>query len=272
MLPKEGIGKIFERYTQEMQGTMEIYKVGRTAFYDTCREAGLFLIPKKRRYITTDSNHRFYKYPNQIKELTITRPEQVWASDITYISTAEGPAYLFLITDHYSKRIMGWQLGRNMTTDIGIKALEMALKSRAYPNQPLIHHSDRGSQYCSHEYTGKLKENQITISMTEKGDPYENAIAERINGTIKNEFGINELNISFKETQAQIKQAVDLYNDYRKHNSNEGLTPNQMHSQQDKPIKQYGKKKNHNLASAPEEEAGSAEEQPVSSMVLDKDA
>ena len=110
------------------------YQVGRTAFYSICREEGLFLTRKKRRIITTDSNHRFHKYPNQIKELEIKRPEQVWASDITYVNTAEGPAYLFLITDHYSKQIMGWQLGRHMTTDIGIKALEMALKSRAYPD------------------------------------------------------------------------------------------------------------------------------------------
>lgn len=272
VLPNEGIGKIFDRYVESMQGVLEAYRVGRTAFYRICKEDGLYLTPKKRRYITTDSNHRYHKYPNQIKDLAIVRPEQVWASDITYINTAEGPAYLFLITDHYSKRIVGWQLGRNMTTAIGIEALEMAIKERAYPDRPLIHHSDRGSQYCSDDYIRMLTENKIGISMTENGDPYENAIAERINGTIKNEFGISHLQTTFKETKARITEAVNLYNDYRRHHSNGGLTPNQMHSQQEKPVKRYGKGKSTNLATSPKEETGSAEEQPVSSMVSDKDA
>jgi transposase InsO family protein len=217
--------------------------------------------------MTTDSNHHLRKYPNIIRELQVIRPEQIWGADITYVETYDGAAYLFLITDHYSKRIMGWQFARNMPKEVGIQALEMALKNRQYPNQDLIHHSDRGSQYCSYKYTDILVDNGIAISMTEKGDPYENAIAERLNGTIKYEFGMYQAMGTFTQTKAGIEEAVHLYNDYRRHHSNSGLTPNQMHGQSLLKIKQYGKRKNGTLATAPKEETGSAEEQPVSSMV-----
>jgi transposase InsO family protein len=271
-LPTEGVGKIFARYCQQLAKLPKDLKVGRNKFYDICRKEALLIERKRRKHITTDSNHRFHKYPNRIKELSVVRPEQVWCSDITYISTFEGNAYLFLITDHYSKRIVGWELAQQMTVEAGLKALDMALKSRMYPEQELYHHSDRGSQYCSHSYTERLKEAGLKISMTEKGDPYENAIAERVNGTIKHEFGLWEATGNFMHTWRLTKEAVETYNSYRLHMSNGGITPDEMHKQQEKKVRRYAKRKAVNLTSVSEEEAGSAEEQPASSMTQDSTA
>jgi len=139
---------------------------------------------------TTNSYHRFYKYPNLIKDIDINRAEQVWASDITYIRTKEGFMYLSLITDVYSKQVVGYQLSDNLKPINCINALKDAIKSRKYPERSLIHHSDRGLQYCCPDYTDILESNHIGISMTTKHDPYENAVAERINGTLKNEFDL----------------------------------------------------------------------------------
>jgi transposase InsO family protein len=129
------------------------------------------------------------KYSNLVRDLKITRPEQVWVSDITYIRMVNQWGYLSLITDACSRRIMGWSLRPDMEAQGCIDALEMALKNRIY-NDPLIHHSDRGSQYCSKNYVGMLIKNNVAISMTENGDPYENALAERMNGIIKAEFNL----------------------------------------------------------------------------------
>jgi transposase InsO family protein len=144
------------------------------------------LIKKKKNYMrTTNSYHKFYKHPNLIKDIHINRAEQVWVSDITYIRTNQGWLYLSLITDAYSKQIVGHQLSDNMRTVNCINALKMAIKNRKYPERPLIHHSDRGFQYCNPDYTETLTKNHIDISMTTKHDPYENAVAERVNGTLK---------------------------------------------------------------------------------------
>jgi len=184
-----------------------------------------------------------HKYLNLIKGLIIDRPEQVWVADITYLDTTEGNAYLHLITDAYSKQIMGYELCDNMEATSTAKALTMALKNRQY-NKPLIHHSDRGFQYCSRIYVNLLKDNGIQISMTENGSPYDNAVAERVNGILKDEFGLNEQMNDLKEAIKQTSEGITLYNSLRPHLSCQMLTPQQMHSQQRIVLKTYKKTSN----------------------------
>ena len=217
-------------------------KVGRDRLFDWLRDLGL-LIYKKRRYtVTTNSQHWLRKYPNVIRGLSLTRPEQVWVSDITYLDTEEGHGYLHLVTDAYSKQIMGYEMCDNLEASSTLKALKMALANRRYREQALIHHSDRGLQYCSKIYTQYLNENNITISMTENGDPYENAVAERVNGILKDEFGLSEQLGNHKQALLQIDQSVFTYNHLRPHLSCSMLTPQQMHNQQSIKLKTYNKK------------------------------
>jgi transposase InsO family protein len=210
--------------------------IGRDRLFGLLRNEGL-LICKIRRYtITTNSKHWMRKYPNLIKSIALVRPEQVWVADITYIDTNEdGHAYLHLITDAYSKQIMGYELCGNMEAASTLKALQMAIANRKYHGAALIHHSDRGLQYCSKLYTDCLKANSISISMTENGDPYENAIAERVNGILKDEFGLSQ-------PIGNINQAMSIYNHSRPHLSCGMLTPVQMHRQKEIKLKSYHKK------------------------------
>lgn len=175
------------------------------------------------------SKHWLRKYPNLIKEQTITRPEQVWVSDITYIKTDEGNCYLNMVTDVYSRRIMGYAIADSMDTGNMKKAFEMAIKNRKYPSSQLIHHSDRGLQYCSHEYVQIAVENNIKISMTENGDPYENALAERMNRTLKEEFGLGQILKTKQHAFYLTKEAISIYNNFRPHLSLKMKTPNQIH-------------------------------------------
>ena len=140
------------------------------------------LVKKSNNFhTTTNSKHRFFKNPNRIKDLEITRSEQVWVSDITYLKIQNNHAYLALVTDAYSKKIVGFKLADHLRTEIVVDALKMALKQRSFPERKLIHHSDRGIQYCAPEFTNFTDKQQITLSNTQNSDPYENAIAERIN-------------------------------------------------------------------------------------------
>jgi putative transposase len=176
-------------------------KCGRDKFLKILRQECL-LVKKRKNYVkTTQSYHRFNKHPNLVMDTTICRPEQVWVSDITYIKTRQGFMYLSLVTDAYSKRIMGYELSDNMKTESTKRALLMALKNREYPGKPLIHHSDRGFQYCNPEYTNVLEDHDVAISMTTKYDPYENAIAERVNGILKHEFILEKELYNAKEAK-----------------------------------------------------------------------
>jgi len=217
--------------------------IGRDKLFDLLRKEGM-LVPTRKKYIrTTDSSHWMRKYPNHVREIALTRPEQLWVADITYLDTkTEGNLYLHLITDAYSKQIMGYELCDNMTAISTHKALKMALSKRQYKDRPLIHHSDRGLQYCSSLYTACLTANHITISMTENGDPYENAVAERVNGILKDEFGLGDELTDIKEAIRQTKQAITAYNQLRPHLSCNMLTPVQMHHQQTIKIKTYKQK------------------------------
>jgi len=217
--------------------------IGRDRLFDLLRKEGLLVATRKKHVRTTDSTHWMRKYPNLVKDIDLTRPEQLWVSDITYLDTkAEGNLYLHLITDAYSKQIMGYELCDNMTAISTHKALVMALGKRQYEQAPLIHHSDRGLQYCSALYTGCLKTNNIAISMTENGDPYENAVAERVNGILKDEFGLGDQLNDIREAKKQVAQSVYTYNHQRPHLSCNMLTPIQMHRQQTLRIKTYKQK------------------------------
>jgi len=229
------------RYEQPFIGTEKIYglikedleqmniKIGRIKLNNILKEHGMLVRKKKKSVITTNSRHRFRKYPNLIKEIEISQAEQVWVADITYIRTDDGFNYLHLITDAYSKRIVGFELSDNLKAESTIRALKMALKGRRYPSRKLTHHSDRGLQYCSDDYVQMLMDNDIEISMTENSDPYENAIAERVNGILKQEFSIGDGFNNHLMALSEIKKSIYIYNHKRPHRSCKMLTPANAH-------------------------------------------
>lgn len=185
----------------------------------------MLTLRKKPSYKTTNSYHRFYKYNNIIKDLEVTNPNQVWVSDITYIRTVKGFCYLALITDVYSRKIVGWDLSDSLELSGCVRALHKALY-QTKSVKGLIHHSDRGIQYCSNQYTQILKRNNIQISMTEENHCYENAIAERVNGILKDEFYLDQTFDSVLHAKRATKSAINLYNQIRLHVSLNYKTPN----------------------------------------------
>lgn len=218
--------------------------IGRDRFFDLLRKEGLLVLKRKKGTVTTDSRHWMRKYPNRIKELILIRPEQLWVADITFIDTLEGHAYLHLITDAYSKQVMGHELCSNMEASSTLKALHMAISKRKYPGADLIHHSDRGLQYCSKLYIDYLVNHNIQISMTESGSPYDNAVAERMNGILKQEFGLGQRMNNLQEAQYLAMESIDIYNCLRPHLSCRMLTPQHMHTQQKIEVKTYKKTSN----------------------------
>ncbi|MDC1506080.1 IS3 family transposase, partial [Winogradskyella sp.] len=218
-------------------------KIGRDKFYRFLKLHKL-LVPKSKNYITTtNSNHMFKKYKNLVNDQVPTRSEQLWVSDITYIKTENGHNYLALVTDAYSKQIMGYNLDNHMRTSLCTEALAMAIKNRKYPSQKLIHHSDRGFQYCNPKYTEFAESNSITMSMTEQYDPYENAIAERINRTLKYEYGLKQTIKNTDLAQKMTEQAVHIYNNLRTHFSLDLRKPAEVHLNPNIKYKSYRKNK-----------------------------
>ena len=199
--------------------------------------------PKKAYHITTNSDHRFKKYPDLVDGLTINRPEQVWVSDITYVGSRDNPWYLALVTDAYSKKIMGYNLSKSLGAQGANSALKMAIKNRGYSKRKLIHHSDRGIQYCCDLYQKTLKKENIQCSMTEQYDPYQNAVAERINGILKQEFLCGIRTNDFDLMKILIDSSIKIYNEERPHFSNFMLTPQQMHKQAKIKMRTYRKQK-----------------------------
>lgn len=222
-------------------------ELGRDYLFDLLEENKLLIRNRRRKVITTNSHHWMHKYPNLIKELDISRPEQVWVSDITYIRLINQWGYLSLITDAYSHKIMGYCFRLDMSAQGCVEALKMALDNRVYRNERLIHHSDRGTQYCSSSYINVLNSSSVGVSMTEKGDPYENALAERVNGIIKAEFNLYSSQTGFEGTKRIIEQSIKAYNEVRPHSSCDYLTPDQAHLQREvlrKRWKNYSKQVN----------------------------
>lgn len=204
-------------------------KLGRDKLHEILYSYGLTVKKKRRRTITTMSRHWMRKYPNLIKEIVVKAPEEIWVSDITYITLKDGFSYLSLITDAYSRKIMGYFLSRSLDHTGSLEALQNALKIRSFPKRKLIHHSDRGIQYCCKEYVQLLTINDIQISMTENGDPYENATAERVNGILKDEFSLDKTFKDHQEALQAVERSIIAYNVYRPHASCDFLTPDVAH-------------------------------------------
>ena len=225
-LPREGVRKLEKSLRKEFEN--EKVKVGRDTLFNILRKYNMLTLRKKYSSRTTNSLHRFHKYKNIIKDVRVTRPNQVWASDITYIRTVKGFCYLALITDMHSRKIVGYDISDSLE----LKGCERALNKALYQAKDiehLIHHSDRGIQYCSNVYTQILKRNNIGISMTEENHCYENAMAERVNGILKDEFYLDQTFDSLAHAKRATKNAIKLYNEVRLHLSLNFNTPNMVY-------------------------------------------
>ena len=218
-------------------------KIGRDKFFDILRANRLLIKPKRQYHVTTDSHHRFKKHKNLVEHLEIARPEQVIVSDITYVGNRDYPMYLSLVTDAYSKKIMGYNLSKSLGAQGANSALKMAIKNCDYAKRNLIHHSDRGVQYCCDLYQQTLSKENIQCSMTEQYDPYQNAVAERINGILKQEFLCGIRTNDFDLMKILIDSSIKIYNEERPHFSNFLLTPRQMHRQSEIKMRTYKKQK-----------------------------
>jgi hypothetical protein len=218
---------------------------GRDSFFNFLRLHGLLVKPRKRYCITTLSAHWLCKYDNLLPGLEIVRINQVWVCDITYIETGEGFLFLYLITDAYSKKIIGYNLSNDLKAISAVVALNMAIK-QAHNCESIIHHSDRGIQYGCQEYTAILADKKIRTSMTEPNSPTQNAIAERVNGILKTEWIYETKYFTKKEAKSDIGRIISIYNNERPHSSCSMLTPSEAH-QSKKPLrkmwKNYYKKK-----------------------------
>ena len=191
-------------------------KIGRDKFFDWLRKSDLLVHPKRSYIHTTNSHHRFWVHDNLIQDMKVTASNQLWVSDITYLRTREGFCYLALITDAYSRKIIGYDVSDSLELDGCMRALKSAFQT-ASDLSKLIHHSDRGIQYCSNQYVALLKQAGCKISMAAKGNCYENALAERVNGILKNEFNLDQ-NFSTKIHAIQtVHQSVYIYNQLRPH-------------------------------------------------------
>ena len=237
-MPKIGGRKLYFMLNEPLK----TLKIGRDKFFNILKANHLLITPKRRYHITTNSHHRFRKHKNLVLDYQITKPNQVWVADITYIGNRKNPSYLSLITDAYSKKIVGHHVAENLTTEGSLLALKKAINTTELKELSLIHHSDRGLQYCSDEYQKILEKNNISCSMTQNSDPYENAVAERINGILKQEFNIDKFDVETKIKRKIVEESIEIYNELRPHFSNHYLTPNQMHKQEKLKIKTYKNK------------------------------
>jgi putative transposase len=220
--------------------------IGRDNFYALLRKHNLLIKRKKRHTITTNSNHPYYKWPDLTGNLILTRIEQLWVSDITYLRTENGFVYLSIITDAYSRKIMGYHVSQHLKAQGCIIALNKAiagLSSTEKEKRKLMHHSDRGIQYCCEPYVTILLNNNISISMTQTGSPYDNAVAERVNGILKHHLGLNQVFKNYAAAVTAVCKAIDAYNCLRPHMSISNLTPEQAHTSKQPLIKKWKNKK-----------------------------
>lgn len=229
LLPRLGTRKLHHLIKDDLQ--QQGLKFGRDKLFSVMRYYGLQIKPRRRYIQTTMSKHWLRKWPNLVKGKTIDAPDEVWVSDITYLKTAEGTCYLNMITDAFSRKIVGYAVGDNMETSTMITALEMAVRGRTQTAINTIHHSDRGVQYCSKDYVLMTSNNNIRLSMTENGDPYENALAERMNRTIKEEFGMDKVLKNKGQVALLVAESILLYNHKRPHLALGMKTPDSVHQQ-----------------------------------------
>lgn len=202
--------------------------LGRDRFFEVLRNQSLLLEPLPKAPKTTNSRHNLPVFTNMVKDMKLTGPNQVWVSDITYIRTSEDFVYLSLITDKYSRKIVGYHLGQTLEARDTIKALQMALGGLPEEAKP-IHHSDRGCQYCCHEYVTRLQGRGMLISMTEEDHCAENAMAERVNGILKQEYFLRHEFRNVAQARKAVEEAINLYNTRRPHRSLSLRTPEYVH-------------------------------------------
>lgn len=238
-MPRIGTRKLY--YLLESSFIKSGIKVGRDKLFSILRASNLLIVKRKRYVRTTDSSGWLRQHENLIEDFIPQKPEELLVGDITYFDTEQGNVYGQLLTDGYSKKIMGYEVAYDMKKERTMIAFDMAISNRIYEHSG-IHHSDRGLQYCSPVYTKHVQDNAYEISMTQTGSPYDNAVAERINGILKDEFGLGEKMKDLKEVKERLKRAVEIYNDKRPHWSCHFLTPNQMHQQQKLKIVTWRKK------------------------------
>lgn len=211
--------------------------IGRDAFFNLLAKNKLLVRNRKRTVNTTNSKHFFYRYPNLVKTFTALHAHELWVADITYIPVKDRFAYLYLITDAYSRKIVGFHVSDNMRVGSAVIALQKALDQKP-ADAIVIHHSDRGMQYCSNEYVKLLQQHHARISMTQNGDPYENAMAERVNGILKTEL-IAETYPDVKEAMQHITRCITIYNYRRVHSSINYQIPHHVHSMAGPQIKRW---------------------------------
>lgn len=222
--PKLGGRKLHHMLQEEFRQLG--YGLGRDKFFQFLGHHDLLVRRKKKYTKTTNSFHRYRIYDNLIKELVVDRIHQVWVSDITYIRLTGGFCYLALVTDLYSRKIVGYDLSLSLSLEGALRALQMALKTHS--PEDWIHHSDRGVQYCADDYIALLQKNGAKISMGEAGNPYDNAVAERLNGILKDEFFLDATFVDFAQALKAVKEAIDTYNNLRPHMSLNYRTPSEV--------------------------------------------
>lgn len=227
ILPRIGTRKLHYLISGDLRAMG--LKYGRDKLFALMQYYELGITPRRRYIQTTMSRHWMRKWPDIVKGIAIDYPDQVWVSDITYLKTEQGNCYLNMITDAFSRKIVGYAVEDNMEVSSMIGALKMAIKQRKQPHYSTIHHSDRGLQYCSREYVQMAAENHIQLSMTENGDPYENALAERMNRTIKEEFGMDKVLKSKDQVKELVEESILLYNQKRPHLALKMKTPEQVY-------------------------------------------
>ena len=237
LMPRIGARKLYYLLEEELNEL----SVGRDRLFDILRANHLLIKPKRSYRTTTNSYHRFHKHKDLITGIVPQKPEQIWVSDITYIGNRDNHQYLALVTDAYSKKIVGYDLSSSLSAEGALRALKMGIKQRSYTNNTLIHHSDRGFQYCCDDYQDLLTSKKIKCSMTESYDPYANAVAERVNGILKLEFQFENYNVKLPVMKQLVENSIQIYNTMRPHYSCYMKTPEQMHLQSEINIRTYKK-------------------------------
>ena len=235
LLPRLGTRKLYYM----LQDSLEDIGVGRDKLFDILRSNHMLISPKRSYRITTNSHHRFRKHKNLIEDVVPVKPEQIWVSDITYLGNRANHRYLALVTDAYSKKIVGYDLSSSLSAKGAIRALKSGLNQRVYTPNGLIHHSDRGLQYCCDDYQRILSKKKVKCSMTESYDPYANAVAERVNGILKSEFELERYDVKLSVMKQLIENSIEIYNNIRPHYSCYMKTPAQMHQQSKIKIRTY---------------------------------
>ena len=251
LMPRVGGRKLLALLAPSLQGEL---MMGRDRFFDFLGERGLLVRKRGRGTRTTNSHHWLHKYPNLIVGFEPEKAHRLWVSDITYIWTHEGFCYLSLVTDGYSRKIIGWQLGASLEASHSVRALKMAIRQLPKGTRDVFHHSDRGVQYCCEEYVKILTKNHFQISMTQNGDPRENAMAERVNGILKDEWLNGMVFNTIEEARVAIDRIIRIYNQVRPHSSLEWKTPCFAHSSEcvlKRKWKNYYKKKENNSFTEP---------------------